>query len=272
MIRVFVGCAANTEDAESQAVLEHTLRKYASEPVHITWMRLSKDPTSPYYSDAGKGWRTERWATPFSGFRWAIPAMCGWQGRAIYSDSDVIYQADVAELWRQELLPGKVVLAKGGAQSWRYCVSLWDCERARGHVDTVAMLQADPMAHDRLGRYFASRPELTQQFAGDWNCLDGKDNGGKDYPTLDDPAIKAIHYTDMGMQPHLPAATRRLAAKGLKHWFNGRPVAHRRKDMAPLFARLLREAEEAGFPVSRYEDVPMFGPYKKADLAGYKGR
>ena len=65
-VRVFVGCAPNHEDAESQAVLEHSIRKHASLPVDITWMKLSRDPVSPF-----SGWNTELWPTPFSGFRWA---------------------------------------------------------------------------------------------------------------------------------------------------------------------------------------------------------
>ena len=32
--------SANGEDAEAQAMLEYTLRWYASEPLEITWMKL----------------------------------------------------------------------------------------------------------------------------------------------------------------------------------------------------------------------------------------
>jgi hypothetical protein len=110
MIRLFVGCAANHEDLESQAVLEWSIRKHASEPVEITWMRLSRDPASPW-----SGWATERWATPFSGFRWAIPEVCGFEGRAIYCDSDVIFMADVAELVAAAIPAGSC----GARQGWR---------------------------------------------------------------------------------------------------------------------------------------------------------
>src|SRR5215207_9690112 len=128
MIRVFVGCAANHEDIESQAVLEWSIRKHASEPVSITWMQLSRDPASPW-----SGWNTSQWVTPFSGFRWAIPAVCGYEGKAIYCDSDVIFMADIARLWDQEFESGKAVMAKGG-NSWRLCVSLWDCAEMQAHL------------------------------------------------------------------------------------------------------------------------------------------
>src|SRR3546814_5908886 len=66
----------NDCDLEQMMVLEHSLRQHASLPVDINWMQLSSDPQSFWYSDSGipAGWHTERWATPFSGFRWAVPA------------------------------------------------------------------------------------------------------------------------------------------------------------------------------------------------------
>ncbi len=127
MVKVFVGCSANGEDAESCAVLEYSLRKNSSLPVEIVWMAQSRDLQSFWH-----GWNTSAWATPFSGFRWGIPAYCGFQGRAVYTDSDVIFLGDIAELWTQPMAPGAAVLAKGGG-SWRLCVSLFDCAAAKPH-------------------------------------------------------------------------------------------------------------------------------------------
>lgn len=267
MIRIFVGCAPNHEDAESQAVLEYTLRKHASEEVQITWMRLSRNPTSPFYCDVagGLGWRTERWATPFSGFRWAIPELCNYEGRGIYTDSDVMFFADVAELWRQEIPEGKVVLAKGGQHGWRYCVSVWDCERMQARLPHFNYLRSDPDAHSKLCNFFKAHPELVQQFEGNWNCLDGE------RLPLNDPQLKALHYTDMSTQPHLAFAMTRLQGKGKRHWYNGPIRMHPRVDVEMRFYELLLEADKNGFPVSKYEEEPEFGPLKKADLRHYRG-
>ena len=83
-IQVFVGCDPNNCDLEQMMVLEYSLRKHTSHPVNITWMQLSHDTNSPWYTnqETGEGWRTEKWATPFSGFRWAIPESCNFEGRA----------------------------------------------------------------------------------------------------------------------------------------------------------------------------------------------
>jgi hypothetical protein len=265
-IRIFIGCAANHEDAESQAVLEYSIRRFASQPIEIVWMKLSNDPDSPFYSGKAGGWKTIQWATPFSGFRWAIPALCGFKGRAIYMDSDVIVMDDINELWRQRFTPGKVVMAKGSAASWRYCVSLWNCERAQGVIWPFETLREKPESHKMMCRYFAHHPALVQSFRGNWNCLDGES-----YADLADPDIKAIHYTSMKHQPQLKHAVPRLAAQGRRHWFDGEPADHPRRDLSDLFDRTLIEAEAAGFTVDRYTADPMFGEYQKLNV-GEQGK
>lgn len=265
-VKVFVGCAANHEDAESQAVLEYTLRKHSSMDVEITFMKQSRDKDSPFYVGEGSGWATKRWATPFSGFRWAVPFLCGYKGRAIYTDSDVIFMADVAELWQQEFRPGKVVMAKGGGASWRYCVSLWDCRAAKKVLPPIKQIMTDPHSHKKLCSLFARDKAIVQKFDGNWNCLDGEN-----YKSLENDDIKAIHYTSMPHQPHHGYAAERLAAKGIPHWFEGSIKQHWRADLQALFDDLLIEAKENGFPVSKYETDEIFGPYNKASTAQMKG-
>ncbi len=265
-IRIFVGCAANGEDAESQAVLEYSIRRSASRPIEIVWMKLSRRPDSPFYSGGPGGWDTSKWATPFSGFRWAIPSLCGFKGKAIYMDSDVIVMRDIAELWGQEFTPGKIVMGKGGA-GWRYCVSLWNCAAAAGHLLPFAVLRSQPDAHRKMTHLLTHRPDLRQPFRGNWNCLDGEK-----YASLDDPEIGAIHYTDMSTQPQLRRALPRLEACGKTHWYDGPIREHWRPDLVELFDRLLIEAANCGFTVADYLKDPEFGEYKKASMAGYPGR
>lgn len=244
MIKIFIGCAPNHDDAESQAVLEYSIRRHASAPVAITWMKLSRDPASPFH-----GWRTDDWATPFSGFRYAVPALCNYEGRAIYMDSDVIVRADVAELWCMEIVGGDVI-ARDEA---RLCVSLWDCKYAiRG------------WSFDEIKA--GARPSIAvSPFPPDanWNCLDGEK-----YVDLNDPRIKAIHYSHMSHQPHLRAAEHRLHVAGRKHWFDGHTVAHWRRDLTNLFFDELRDAESAGFTVESYCADPIYGDFPKRSQRG----
>ncbi len=255
MIRVFVGCAPNGEDAESQAVLEYTLRQHASEEIEIVWMRLQRE-------GFWNGFATERWATPFSGFRWAIPAYCGFEGRAIYMDSDIIVCSDIAGLWKQSFAPGQIALAKHGG---RLCVSLWDCAAAKEHVLPIEQLRSNPEAHRMMGARMKQHG-LVGTFKGNWNCLDGEG-----YADLGHPDVKAIHYTDMSAQPHLRHALKRLHAVGQKHWFDGTVREHPRKDLQAMFDRLLGEALAAGYTPKRYLPEENFGDFRKKSLVHYKG-
>lgn len=264
MIRVFVGCAANGDDVESQAVLEYSLRRHATVPVDITWMRLTKDVTSPFFSDGQRGWQTQNWSTPFSGFRWAVPYLAGHFDRAIYTDSDVIFMGDVAELHGQHMRPGSVVLAKGGADAWRFCVSCWDCDRAKAHLPSLRALQQDPMSHRKLVTKFR-QSSLVQPFAGNWNCIDGEK-----YVSLLDPDVKAIHYSSEAHQPQLVHAVPRLQASARRHWFDGKTHRHWREDLIELFDCTLVAAEAAGFRRENYEPAVPFGDHKLMSHANYR--
>jgi hypothetical protein len=254
MIRVFAGCAPDGHDAESCAVVEFTLRKHASLPIDLTWMIASRESRSPWF-----GWDMSRWATPFSGFRWAVPELCGFEGRAIYLDSDLIVMADIAELWNAEIEPGKCVVARDAR---RFCVSLWDCAAAKPHLLALeALKRAD--GHQRQSAYFRTHGELVQRFDGHWNYLDSQDTA----PIAD---AKILHYTDLSTQPHMHHAIPRLAAEGRKHWYDGPRRRHPRLDIVQRFEWEFAHAKEAGFTADRYVPVERFGDFRKRSMIGYR--
>jgi hypothetical protein len=253
-IRVFVGTPANNEDLESQAVLEYTLRKHCSEPIDLTWMKLSKDPRSFWYSSAAKreGWLTASWATPFSGFRWGIPAFCNFEGRAIYLDIDMILMSDIAELWNTEIKGDAFCVAKDAKT---FCCTLWQCDRARDVLPPVQRIKREYALYAHLKRKF--NPQQIQSFSnGNWNCLDGES-----YRDMNDPDIKIIHCTSIPHQPQLKYALPRLAAEGKRHWSNKKPEPHWRQEITTLFDQLLAEAKAAGYAPESYKTKEEFGKY-----------
>lgn len=266
-IKLFVGCAPNGDDAESMAVLEHSVRRHSSVPVEITWMRLSQQANSPFYSAGGVGWQTRKWATPFSGFRWAIPAMCKFAGRGIYSDSDVIFCQDLALLWRADM-GGRVIMAKGGVDSWRFCVSMWDCAAAEQHLPPLPAIQKNPDSHRQLQLKFRQQRGLVQPFGSiDWNVIDGED-----FADLRNPHVGALHYSDEAHQPHLELALPRMAAAGRKHWFvanGGKVEQHWRPDVRKLFMDELLGAQAAGYHTESYVPSLPFGRVEMASRVGY---
>lgn len=255
-IKLFVGCAANGEDAESQAVLEYTARGLSSLPIDITWLALSRDATSPM-----GGWDTAGWGTPFTALRWAVPHLCGFKGRAIYMDSDMIVRADLAELWNQPMPDGAfALLRKTAAGKPRCCVMLLDCERARDSIPKLAALKSMRLQHGATIQRLRDKPSLSAEFAGNWNAVDPRDIG--------DPGIKIIHYSSMPTQPQLTHAKPRLARKGLKHWYDGETGPHPNPDMQVLFDSLLEAAKRAGYRPENYEPATPYGVYRKFSFAG----
>lgn len=266
-IRIFVGCDPNDCDLEQMMVLEYSARKHASRPVEITWMRLSRDPASPWYCDParGRGWRTEKWSTPFSAFRWAVPAAAGFQGRALYMDADMLVRCDLAELWDLPL-HGDVIVAgrrDGDGNGWRSCVALWDCERARAHLPSLEALRAKRHANREMKQYFADRPHLVQHLDARYNSIDGEGLAADD--------IRILHYSDMGTQFSHRYALPRLRAEGRHHWFDGEVVAHARHDLTELFDRYYREAIDAGYTPDAYRNAVPFGDVIKASQKDYTG-
>ncbi len=250
MIRLFVGCDCNNSDLESQAALEWSVRKHASEPLEIVWMMNGHGPWA--------GWKTGSMRTPFSHYRWSIPAVCDYAGRAIYCDSDFIFLADIAELWHEDIPDPAMMLAKA---TGKLCCILWDCAKAKAHVPGIKALKGMADAQGQMSRYVKDHKDLVAKFAtGDWNVIDGKG-----YDTISDPRVKAVHYSRMEHQCHLPHAVTRLKKEGRAHWYTGPIGPHPRADVQAAFDELLQEAMANGYPPERYR-VDPFGKMDKRNF------
>lgn len=240
VIRLFVGTSPGGLDYEAEAVFVHTARKFSSSPIEFVFMRQAK--TGPY-----SGWRgNNKGVTPFSGFRWSAPAMCGFDGRAIYADVDFCWHADLAELWREDI-PGVIVTKRpkpGG--KLKTCCTLFDCAKAKGHIADLPALKTMNDPQGFYGNYFKERPTLVSNYAsGNWNAID-----------LYDPSnasIKATHFSRIEHQCHLPHAIPRLKRDGRRHWYTGPVFAHPNHGLQKHFDAMLAEAQEAGLTYESFE-------------------
>lgn len=266
IVRIFVGCSANNEDLEMQAVCEYSLRKRATKPLDIVWMQLSRDPKSFWHSDLSQGWQTKTWRTPFTALRWGIPEFCKFEGRAIYMDSDIICLEDPYELWRQDIPRGKLALSKPGD----FCVMLMDCAAMKNFLPPVAYIRANPESYKTIQRMLAGKADrgaaeggsdLTSRFKGNWNCRDRGEL--ENYKSLEDPSIKLIHYTHIPTQPSHKHAMKRLEKEGGgEHWYKKKPKKHPIPALVELFEKSLAEATSSGYPLDRYR-VTRFGDYMR---------
>ena len=264
IVKVFVGCDPNNCDLEQMMVLEYSIKKHSSLPVDITWMQLSKDENSVWYANPEQqaGWNTKKWATPFSGFRWAIPEYCNYQGRAIYMDADVIVLSDIAEMWHHPINGKAIVAAKTNADMTRLCTCVWDCAAAKEWLLPLSQLTTDPDAHQTMMDTIKAHPELVQPYQDSYNCVDGED-----LPVAD---IKVLHYSDMGTQFSHRYALPRVEKEGFAHWFDGTVMPHPRPELDALFDRYYEEALAAGYTLEDYR-IPAFGAFPKKTHKRYKG-
>ena len=142
-VKLFIGTSSNGEDAKIEMAYEHSIRKNCSRPVDITWMRQTTDETSFWH-----GWADKNWSTPFSGYRWGIPEACNFEGKAIYTDVDMINMRDMAELVDLEVPKGKLCIARDGKRfgGKEFCVIVFDCAKWEKVVPKVETWKADATA------------------------------------------------------------------------------------------------------------------------------
>jgi hypothetical protein len=257
-IRVFVGTDVNGGCAECQMVFEYSLRKHASKPVEVVWMKISDEPDSFWY-----GWNTDTWSTPFSGFRYGIAEACEFKGRAIYCDDDQLWLDDVVHLFNQEIFPEDVMTGKILPNGEiRHCVSVIDCKKfgneIQGGEDGWSVHRRNKNS-DFVEMMKARTFPLTTIIDDRWNCYDGENM------SLDDVGI--LHFTDMRSNPGVHMAVDRLGGQA-HHWYDGPVIRHRRQDCVDIFKQYYDEAIAAGYSVADYVPNRQL-MYKKQSQALY---
>ena len=101
---VFIGY--DSREPEAYEVAKHSILKYASVPVHIQQLNEAALRSIGMYDrkftvtdgqkiDAIDG---RPFSTEFSFTRFLVPALCQWQGSALFMDCDQLFRTDIAKL------------------------------------------------------------------------------------------------------------------------------------------------------------------------------
>ena len=225
-IRLFIGTSANGEDAKIEMAYEYSLRKNTDRDIEIVWMRQTNDTESYWH-----GWEDKRWSTPFSGYRWGIPEYCNFEGRAIYTDCDMINLRDIGELFDMAIADDKWMLARDGKRfgGKEFCVILFDNAKFKGNMPPVNEWKKVDSAHHQFMQLFIQN-NLVGDLDPRWNSHDG-----------DAEPIYHLHYTHMPTQPWKPA------------WFTGTPEEHPRQDLVELYHNTYEEALANGYKLEDYQ-------------------
>ncbi|MEZ5598475.1 MAG: class I SAM-dependent methyltransferase [Pseudomonadales bacterium] len=175
-VRIYVG----TEPAQFRAerVLVWSILKHRDPGRHY----------QVYLMSNLRGFDRSDWKTGFTNYRYAVPGLAGFQGRAIYNDVDQIYFSDPALLFDTPMQDHAVLSIDERETS----VMLLDCEKLR---DIWPLAQAQGASHHKRFRAQVHNAGLWGTMDAAWNARDDEYRAGTSH---------LLHYTTLHKQPWQP--------------------------------------------------------------------
>lgn len=186
-IRVYVG----SQEAQMLAVkvLEHSIRKNTSMSVEVFPLHHAK-LEAPTPNDPAN-----RPRTPFSFQRFLIPGLAGYEGRAMYVDSDMQVFDDLRKVWTLPFDGADLLAAREPGDSGRkpqFSVMLLDCGALRWDLENIVeALDRGELTYETLMYQMAVARNIEPAIDPRWNSLERYREG----------ETGLLHYTDMTMQP-----------------------------------------------------------------------
>ncbi|MBA4226641.1 MAG: glycosyl transferase [Hyphomonas sp.] len=199
LVRVFVG--ADRSQALAVDVLAYSIRRHTDMKVDVVSMA---DVILPEPQDIRQGSRTN-----FSFTRFAIPALCNYQGRAIYMDADMQVFKDIRGLWEvpfegrekiqiledipEEFQPKEGQLGAPSRRKKQSSVMVLDCGKLNWVAeDIISGLDGRYTYDELLSEICILEPdEIGWRVPWVWNSLE----------TYIEGTTALTHYTDMFIQP-----------------------------------------------------------------------
>jgi hypothetical protein len=200
-VKVFIG--SGEASLLERKTLIHSLRKYTQRDLDIyvfngTHNAIELNDGEPVLAPMSLRVKYRNEATEFSLYRFLIPEICNYQGKAIFLDSDIVCLSDIGELFDTPMEGNTFLARKGGYRSsnhWALSVMLIDCEKAKfdlestfDEIDQGLYDYTDFMGMSR--NYLKHHPYQIGELDMGWNMLDSYDQN-----------TKLIHYTNLHMQP-----------------------------------------------------------------------
>ncbi|MER3434707.1 MAG: glycosyl transferase [Leptolyngbya sp. ERB_1_1] len=239
-IRVFIGSGEASLIERKVAI--YSLRKHTNRAVDIYVLngthnaieRNNQDPVLAPMSLEIK----YRNVTEFSLYRYLIPEICNYQGRAIYIDSDTVCLSDISELFETDLAGSDFLTKRESSEIWGLSVMLIDCEKCRFDLETYCAeidqgLYSYSDFTQMRSRFLQYHPFSIAELDPNWNVFDFCDSN-----------TKLIHYTNLYTQPW----------KAPNHAFG------------ELWSQYFNEALEAGVLTERDIEVSLLRSYVRSDI------
>ncbi|NJN45939.1 MAG: glycosyl transferase [Candidatus Competibacteraceae bacterium] len=185
-VRIFVG--AHETELLAFKVLEYSIKRHTALAVE---MRTVDNSLAPEPSD------TRFLAyTNFSYGRFAIPKLMGYQGRAVYMDSDMLVFKDIAELWNTPFDGAKILVEKMSEASQGKgrltAVMLMDCEALDWYPEQIIARLGNDYDYEQLMSIhpLLADGDLQDRLPLGWNSLDEVNEH-----------TRLLHFTKIKTQP-----------------------------------------------------------------------
>lgn len=138
--------------------------------------------------------------TEFSNYRWLIPELCDFEGKALWLDSDTICLSDISELFTIDMVSHAILAKKDaysdrGEECWGLSVCVIDCQKFS--VDLVKVFRSIQERKFSYGDLQMFTKKFLSHFNVDIGVLEDNWNSFDYY----DSSTKLIHYTDLWSQP-----------------------------------------------------------------------
>lgn len=241
-------CGTDESQDVATRVLEWSFRKHATGPIEFHSMKglaipAPRDPAN-------------RPRTAFSFFRFCIPKLAGYSGRALYVDADMQVFGDVAKLWQLPFGEQRVLctVQPEAPPHWKnhaffrpgrqFSVMLLDCSRLDWEIGEIVRrldegrLDYHGLLHD-CG--LVARDAIGETLPATWNHLDHCEPG----------ATQLVHYTVVSTQPwkndknHLVPLWMRGFAEAVRDGALERDLVQRAVEKGHVKSRLLRAFDRA---------------------------
>ena len=199
-VRVFIG--SGEASVLERKTLAYSLRKHSKRELDIyvfngTHNSIEHNDDAPVLTQMPL-WIKYKNYTEFSNYRWLIPEICNYQGRAIFLDSDMVCLSDIGELFDAEM-HGCDMLAKSeaykGNKSWGMSNVLFDCSKCKFDLESIfrSIEQGkftNTEFHQMAPQFLSQQPYKLGPIDPNWNSFDHLDEN-----------TKLIHYTNLRTQP-----------------------------------------------------------------------
>lgn len=196
-IKIYLG--TQVEQSLAVDVLSYSIRQHTQTAVEIAPLYQAV-ATAGIHIPTPKA-TSLRPRTPFTFQRFAIPALCQYQGKALYLDSDMLVFQDIHELWQQPFQTStgtadllSVPAPAGSNRPPQYSVMLLNCQQLTWDApELVRQLEKGIWNYKQFVLEMAPAPHKSASLPLGWNDLEQYVPG----------QTALLHYTDMPRQPWL---------------------------------------------------------------------